>query len=107
MFLLVLRQVLGAVLRQKAAHSAGTLLMWSLQRPQLLDLDRAQGIPAARTVAGLLNRSSNCVGLMAETFVNANSARSNSSSSSSSIGTYAAAMTQQLEQSGASHVSMR
>jgi hypothetical protein len=98
MFVFVLWQVLGAVLRQKAAHSAGILLMWSLQRPQLLDVDRAQGTPAARTVAGLLNRSSNCVGLMAETFVNANSV---SSSSSSSIGTYAAAMTQQLEQSGA------
>jgi hypothetical protein len=93
--------VLGVVLRHKAAHAAGTLLMWTLQRPQLINMDHAQGIPSVRTLAGLLYRSSECVVFLAESFVKADSA-----SSSNSIGTYAAAMTQQLEQSGARHTCM-
>jgi hypothetical protein len=97
--------VLGVLLRHKAARNAGTLLMWALQRPQLIDMDQEpagtpRGTPSARTLAGLLFlRSSSCVGVMAEAFTSANSV------SSSSIGTYAAAMTQ-LEQSGAWHLSL-
>jgi hypothetical protein len=92
--------VLGVVLRHKAARSAGTLLMWALQRPQLINLDHAQVPPpdTPRTLAGLLYHSSYCLGLMAVALTTLNS--------SSSIGTYAAAMTQQLEQSGGQHMSM-
>jgi hypothetical protein len=97
--------VLGVVLRHKAAHSAGTLLMWALQRPQLIDMDHAEeppaGIPA--TLTGLLYQSSSCLGWLAVTFAQANSY---SSSNGKIIGTYAAAMTQQLEQSGGWHTSM-
>jgi hypothetical protein len=32
-------QVLGAVLRHQAVRSAGTLLAWTLQRPQLIDME--------------------------------------------------------------------
>jgi hypothetical protein len=89
-------QVLS-VLRHKAAHSAGTLLMWVLQRPQLIDMDQARG-----TLAEMLYRSSYCLGLLAVAVKKAHSV----SSSSNSIGTHAAAMTQQLEQSGAWHIPM-
>jgi hypothetical protein len=92
------------VLRYKAAHSAGTLLMWALQRPQLIDMDQAQvpGQDSTRTLAGLLQRSSLCLGCLTEAVTTAHSV----SSSSNSIGTYAAAMTQQLKQSGERHMSM-
>jgi hypothetical protein len=92
--------VLGVLLRNKAARNAGTLLMWALQQPQLIDMDHAQLPPpdTPRTLAGLLYHSSWCLGTLAAAFANTNSV--SSSSSSNSIGTYAAAMTQQLEQSG-------
>jgi hypothetical protein len=86
-------QVLGVLLRHKAAYSAGTLLMWTLQRPQLIDMDYSE----LSSLAGLMYQSSYCVTVLAVAF---NAATRDNSSSSRSIGTYAAAMTQQLEQSG-------
>jgi hypothetical protein len=93
-------QVLGVLLRHKAAYSAGTLLMWTLQRPQLIDMDFSE----LSTIAGLMYQSSYCVTVLAVAFNAAT--RDNSSNSSRSIGTYAAAMTQQLEQSGECHLSL-
>jgi hypothetical protein len=93
------------MLRHKAAHSAGTLLMWALQRPQLIDMDHAYYPPPdiPRTLAGLLYHSSHCIGSLTATFSNAYSVSNRSINNS--IGTYAAAMTLQLEQSGAWHIS--
>jgi hypothetical protein len=100
--------VLGVVLRHKAARSAGTLLMWALQRPQLIDMDHAQA-PAGTplTPAQLLYQSSCCLGMLSVAMAEAHSVSSSSSSSSgNSIGTYAAAITQQLEQAGGWHMMM-
>jgi hypothetical protein len=95
-------------MRHKAVHSAGTLLMWTLQRPQLIDIDDAQAPPSPgnpATLGGLLYQSSYCLALLAVVFAEANddSSSSNSSGRSRSIGTFAAAMTQQLEHSGGRH----
>jgi hypothetical protein len=91
-------QVLGALLKEKAAHSAGTLLSWALQRPQLIDMDLIGTAGLAATPTGLFFHSTHFLILAAQRMVHVGDA---SSSSSSNIGTYAAAMTQQLEQSGA------
>jgi hypothetical protein len=75
--------------------------MWSLQQPQqLLGVNYAEVPPGAtqRTLPGVLCQSSYCLQMLAVAFTKANSV--------SSIGTYAAAMKQQLEQSGAWHMYM-
>jgi hypothetical protein len=97
--LAVALQVLGVLLKEKAAHSAGTLLSWALQRPQLIDMDLIGTAGLAATPTGLFFHSTHFLILAAQRMVHVGDARS--SSSSSNIGTYAAAMTQQLEQSGA------
>jgi hypothetical protein len=77
--------------------------MWALQRPRLIDMDPAEvSTPdTPRTLAGLLCHSSQCLRMFVVAFTKADS-----DGSSNSIGTYAAAMTQQLEQSGVRHLSM-
>jgi hypothetical protein len=102
-------QVLGVVLRHKAAFSAGTLLMWALQRPELIDMGHADSAEASqgttRTLTGLLLQSSRCLELMAVVFVHMHI--DPVSSRSTTIGRYAAAMSQQLEQSGTLQMTLR
>jgi hypothetical protein len=92
-------QVLGALLRHQAVRSAGTLLAWTLQRPELIDQDllEQRDSRVSRTLSALWHSSHQCLGLTA--FAVAGLVH-NSSSGRGNVGTLAAAMTQQLGQSG-------
>uniref|UniRef100_A0A383WDM2 MYND-type domain-containing protein n=1 Tax=Tetradesmus obliquus TaxID=3088 RepID=A0A383WDM2_TETOB len=90
--------------------SAGTLLTWVLQRPELITTDRPT-VPGSRLLAALYHESHRCLAMTVIAIVGVGRSGSSSSSSSSSssvvvveaagsVGTLAAAMTQQLEQSG-------
>jgi hypothetical protein len=95
-------QVLGVVLRLKAAFSAGMLLAWVLQRPELIDLSHTEPPSGTtHTLVELFYESSRCLIVMAVVLVYTDQDRSRDTGSTTSIGTFAAAMTQQLEQSGA------
>jgi hypothetical protein len=94
-------QLLGVLLQEKVAFSAGALLSWVLQRPELLNISLIGTAGWSRTLTGPFYRSAHLVTLAATKICCM--AQATSSSSSSSMGTYAAAMTQQLEQSGALH----
>ncbi|WIA22392.1 hypothetical protein OEZ85_004699 [Tetradesmus obliquus] len=104
-------QVLGAVLRCKAVASAGSMLAWVLQRPELIDADQltAPSKECKRSLTGLFLHSQQCLTLTARGIAGLGCSSSSSSSSSSSggggggsgsVGTLAAAMTQQMQQSG-------
>jgi hypothetical protein len=95
-------QVLGALLRHQVVRSAGTLLAWTLQRPELIDADQLPtlGVRFSRTLTALSCHSRHCLGRVAVGVVRMDEGSSSSSAGSGSVGTLAAAMTQQLEQSG-------
>jgi hypothetical protein len=85
-------QLLGAALKQHAARSAGTLLVWLQQQPQQLHITKLQ--QSALVLNTPESVWSACITLLSEV------SRALSYMTSSTAAPLAAAMTQQLEQSG-------
>uniref|UniRef100_A0A383VUM1 MYND-type domain-containing protein n=1 Tax=Tetradesmus obliquus TaxID=3088 RepID=A0A383VUM1_TETOB len=86
----------------QAVRSAGSLFVWALQRPDLIDPDQLEA-PSRnflRTLSGLFCHSYQTLADIAVAVLKTGSSSSSGGGGGRSVGMLAAAMTQQLEQSG-------
>jgi hypothetical protein len=97
-------RIVGLLLRQQTAHSAGTLVAWLQQQPEQLpfallqrESDSGRALQQASTTADVWLSGCQCLSLMIAALVNAAEAPQ----PACSVAALAASMLQQLEQSGA------